>query len=216
MLKFFKKPSREEEVRTWTRRLRSEQRKLDLQVSKINREEQKVKLAMKQAVKASDLVAARMLAKELIHSRKAVSRLYAAKAQMNSVAMQLQNQLSQQKLVGCMSSSAEIMKDMNALIKVKEVHEAMRELGKEIQKAGIIEEITNDVLDDALDNEISDSELEVEVNKVVEEVTQKQMEGARVGISKLPMKKQDEREEEEKESEEEAELMAKLNALRTS
>lgn len=202
-------------MRKWTRNLRSEQRKIDLQVNKIRREEGKVKLEMKKAAKNDDTVAARMLAKELIRSRKAVNRMYTAKAQMNSIAMQLQNQVSQMKLAGQMAKSGDIMKEMNQLVNVKEVQQSMMSMSKEMQKAGLIEEIMNDTLDNALDEDISDTELENEVNKVVIEVTQNKMEGARVGGSRLPQKQQQAVAEEEA-AEDDDELMQKFNALRSS
>ncbi|KPA81345.1 Snf7-like protein [Leptomonas pyrrhocoris] len=211
----FHKPTPEEEVRQWTRNLRSEQRKIEMQVTKIRREEAKTKMAMKQAAKQGDQVAVRMLAKETIRSRKAVNRMYASKAQMNSVAMQLQNQVSQMKMTGSLKKSGEIMKEMNNLVKVKEIQQSMMSMSREMAKAGLIEETMNESIDNALDEDISDTELEDEVNKVVMETVQGQMSGARVGTSKLPQKQQ-QVQEEEVPDEEEDELMQKFNALRSA
>lgn len=172
-----------------------------------------MKVAMKQAAKNNDQVAVRMLAKEMIRSRKAVNRMYVSKAQMNSVAMQLQNQVSQMKVSGSLKQSSEIMKDMNDLIKVKEVQQTMMSMSKEMAKAGLIDEMMNDTLDDALDEDISDTELETEVNKVVSEVVQGQMQGARVGTSRIPQKQQV---AEEAPGEDDDELLQKFNALRAS
>ena len=52
-----------------------------------------MKQSVKQAVKRGDTSTAKMLAKEIVRSRKATARLYTSKAQMNSVVMQMQNQL---------------------------------------------------------------------------------------------------------------------------
>ncbi len=51
---------------------------------------------------------AKTLAKEIVRSRKAVNRLHTSKAQMNSVVMQMQNQLAQRKVTGHMQKSAEV------------------------------------------------------------------------------------------------------------
>lgn len=53
----------------------------------------KVKKSIRDAAKKGQTDVCKILAKELVHSRKAVSKLYASKAQMNSVVMQMQNQL---------------------------------------------------------------------------------------------------------------------------
>ena len=66
------KKSPEEEVKEWRRQLSSEQRKIDGQVRKIQREEQKAVVSAKQAGKQGDNVAVRMLAKEILGARKAV------------------------------------------------------------------------------------------------------------------------------------------------
>ena len=59
----------------------------------IQTEEMKVKKSIKDAAKKGQTDVAKILAKEMVQSRKAVSKLYASKAQMNSVVMSMQQQL---------------------------------------------------------------------------------------------------------------------------
>ena len=56
-------------------------------------EEAKVKKSIKDAAKKGQTDVAKILAKEMVQSRKAVSKLYASKAHLNSVSMQMQQQL---------------------------------------------------------------------------------------------------------------------------
>lgn len=51
-----------------------------------------MKKSIKDAAKKGQMDVCKILAKELIQSRKAVSKLYASKAQMNSVVMSMQQQ----------------------------------------------------------------------------------------------------------------------------
>lgn len=51
-----------------------------------------MKKSIKDAAKKGHTDVAKILAKELIQSRKATSKLYASKAQMNSVVMTMQQQ----------------------------------------------------------------------------------------------------------------------------
>ena len=112
-----KAPDPKEKVKEWKKQMRAEERKLDRQITsegcapgchldgpppwltpppptpEIKNEETKVKQSIKQAVKRGDTSTAKMLAKEIVRSRKATARLYTSKAQMNSVVMQMQNQL---------------------------------------------------------------------------------------------------------------------------
>jgi len=211
--KIFSSSNPEEEAKKWGRTLRSEQRKLELQITKIQREQQKAQVSMKQAAKRNDNVALRMMAKELVASRKAVNRMYTAKAQMNSVAMQLQNQVAQLKMSGTMAKSAEIMKEMNSLMNVPEVQRTMMEMGKEMTKAGLLEDMMNDTLDNAIDEDISDEDVEEEVGKIIAEVTHQQMEGAHAGHSRLPATQQ--KVAQQASDDDEDELAARLNALKS-
>jgi len=56
-------------------------------------EEAKVQKSIKDAAKSGNKDVCVILAKEIIQSRKAVNKLYSAKAQLNSVDMQMKNQL---------------------------------------------------------------------------------------------------------------------------
>ncbi len=56
-------------------------------------EEMKTQRQIKDLLKRGDRNSAKVLAKELLRSRKAKERLYSSKAQLNSVGMQLTQQL---------------------------------------------------------------------------------------------------------------------------
>ena len=60
----------------------------------------------------------KILAREMVGSRRAVSKLYASKAQINSVCMQMKTQASMVKMSEGFQASADIMKLMNKLTKV--------------------------------------------------------------------------------------------------
>lgn len=207
--------SPEEQAKEWSRQLNAEARKVDGQIRKIQMAEKKAVLSAKQAAKKGDMVAVRMLAKEIINSRKAVKRMYTAKAQMNSIGMQLKQQMSQLKLAGAMSKSTEVMAHMNQLMRVQDIQQTMQAMSKEMMKAGLIDEMVGDTLDSALDD-VEEEELDEEVGKVVEEVMQAKMSGAHVGVGKLPAKQEEAAQEEvEEPDQEEEDLMAKFKALRS-
>ena len=60
-----------------------------------------------------------MLAKEVLHTRKAVSRMYTNKAQLTAVNAQLTEQLAMVKVAGTLSKSTEVMTLVNNLVKVR-------------------------------------------------------------------------------------------------
>ena len=184
-----KAPDPKEQVKEWKKQMRGEERKLDRQIQselrarlpprrgaawltpplptpEIKNEETKVKQSIKQAAKRGDMSTAKLLAKEIVRSRKAVSRLHTSKAQMNSVVMQMQNQMgapgrpccttpstphplphrrmplravgvppaAQQKVMGHMVKSTQIMGAMNRLVKIGDISQTMQAMQQEMCK----------------------------------------------------------------------------------
>ncbi|KAF9583979.1 Vacuolar protein-sorting-associated protein 24 [Lunasporangiospora selenospora] len=95
--RFFGKQTPEEMVRKWRLEINSQQRALDRQKRNIETEEKKVHLSIKQIAKKGDIKTCKMLAKELVRSRRQKDRIVTSKAQLNSISMQLQHQLCMKK-----------------------------------------------------------------------------------------------------------------------
>lgn len=58
------------------------------------------------------------------------------------------------------------MKMVNDLIKVPQLNKTMRDMSREMMKAGMIDEIMDDALDSAMDTEDLEEETEAELDKV--------------------------------------------------
>ncbi|KAL3863302.1 hypothetical protein ACJMK2_005067 [Sinanodonta woodiana] len=158
-------------VNDWTHTLRKEGYGLERQIKSIQREEEKTKRHLKEAAKKGEKAACTILAKEILKSRKAVNKLYAAKAQLNSISMNMKNQLATLRLAGALEKSTVVMKSMQSLIKVPEIMATMREMSKEMMKAGIIEEMLEDTMEGLEDQDELEEEAQEEVDKVLWELT---------------------------------------------
>jgi len=167
---FGKELTPQEQVRAWKHALRAEDRKIDRQIQTIQREEMKVKKTIKDAAKRGDIESCKSLAKELIGSRRAVTRLYKSKAQINSVVMQMQQNLATAKMAGHLQKSTEIMKMMNTLIRVPEISAVMQAMSKEMMKAGVMEDMIDEAMNADEDDEL-EGEADAEVDKVMFELT---------------------------------------------
>ena len=64
-------------------------------IAAIQREEEKATRSLKDAAKKGHKDVCTVLAKEIVRSRKAVNKIYASKAQLNSVEMSMKNQLGE-------------------------------------------------------------------------------------------------------------------------
>lgn len=164
------RPTPQQQMRDWQRRLKQECRNIDRHIRDIQREEKRVQKEVKDAAKRNDMTSAKNLAKEIIRSRQAVQRLYENRAQLNSISMHLGESVATARAVGHLSKSTEVMKLVNGLMKAPEVATTMQEFTTEMTKAGVIEETVNDALDSALDSEDIEEETEEEIDKVLTEI----------------------------------------------
>ncbi|XP_020775282.1 charged multivesicular body protein 3 [Boleophthalmus pectinirostris] len=160
-----------EMVNEWSGKIRKEMRVIDRQIRDIQREQEKVKRSIKEAAKKGEKDVCIILAKEIIQSKRAVTKLYASKAHMNSVQLSMKNQLALVRVSGSLQKSTEVMKAMQSLIKVPEIQATMRELSKEMLKAGIIEEMLEDTFESMEDGEDMEEAAEEEVDKILFEIT---------------------------------------------
>ncbi|XP_054159157.1 charged multivesicular body protein 3-like [Oppia nitens] len=183
---FGKDPSKspKEQVREWTSKLRKQQFLLDRQIRGIQREEEKVKLELKKAAKRGDKDVCLVLAKEIVNSRKAINRIHTSKAQLNSVMMNMTQQLSTLRVANAMEKSGAVMKSMQQLVRVQEISHVMQEMSREMMKAGIIEEMLEETLDDQLERDDNlEEEAQKEVDKVLWDLTAGQLGGAPAAVS---------------------------------
>merc|ERR1719210_1845072 len=160
-----------EQVQEWCKKIRKEGYNLDRQINSIKREEMKVTKSLKDAAKKGDKDVCQILAKEVINSRKSVNKLYTAKANLNSVQNQMKGQLATLKVSGALAQSADVMKNMSALVKIPETQKTMMELSKEMMKAGIIEEMLDDTMEGLNGGEEMEEAAQEEIDKIILELT---------------------------------------------
>ncbi|XP_059469187.1 charged multivesicular body protein 3 [Neocloeon triangulifer] len=164
-----------EQVNDWCRKIRKESNQLDRQIRGIEREEEKVKRSLKEAAKKGDKDVCLVLAKEVLRARKAISKIYSSKAHLNSIQMQMKNQLATIRVAGAVKKSTEVMTSMQHLVRVPEVAATMRDMSREMMKAGIIEEMLEETFEGLEDQEELEEEAQEEVDKVLWELTQGQL-----------------------------------------
>jgi charged multivesicular body protein 3 len=159
--------SPEENVKKWQDALQKEKRNITRQIRTIQREQAKIQREITALSKKGDRENAKTLVKELIRSRKQVDRMHTSIAQINSVSMQLRQNLATYKMVGAMKRSTDIMKALNDIVKVPELQMTMMTMAREMEKAGLIDEIVGEALGD--EEELSE-EADEEVTKILDEL----------------------------------------------
>lgn len=83
----------------------------------IQREEEKVKRSMKEAAKKGDRAVCVILAKEVLRARKAITKIQTSKAHLNSIQLQMKNQLGE----SCVTCTVCVILAMEVLWARKEI-----------------------------------------------------------------------------------------------
>jgi charged multivesicular body protein 3 len=122
------------QVKKWRQSIRAQDRELDKTMRSIESEEIKTKRLIKQAAKRNDAASCKLLASELVRSKKAKSRIHTSKAQLNSLVLLIQQQMAVVKVSGAFEKSAEVMGIVNKLVKLPEISGVMMEMSKEMIK----------------------------------------------------------------------------------
>lgn len=202
-------PTQQEQVRTWQQSIRKDVRQMDRQINSIVQAESKTKAQIRSLAKKGDAGNCRLLAREMLRSRKTRHRMEASKATLSSLSMQLNEQLATIKITGTLQKSTTMMKEVNSLVKLPELTATMGRLQMEMTKAGVMDEMVSDTLDmDGLEDE--EEEADDEVNKILNELVGEQFKDAgQVPLTPVAPPLQDVQDEEE----EEADLAAMRSRL---
>ncbi|EEB08621.1 vacuolar sorting protein Vps24 [Schizosaccharomyces japonicus yFS275] len=165
---FFFKPSLQEQNRKWQSTLRKEQRALDRQNYALKTSKDKAERQIKLLARKNDVHNVRVLAKEVVRLKRHQRRLAESKALLNSLGLQLNEQMANIKIQGAMQSSSKIMHSVSSLSRLPQLSSLMQSLSMEMTKAGVLEEMVDDVLSPAADEE----DLLDEIDEEDEEVRQ--------------------------------------------
>ncbi|KAJ4461761.1 putative charged multivesicular body protein 3 [Paratrimastix pyriformis] len=198
-------------ARQWKLNLKGEERKLDRQIHAIELEEMKAKKAVKDCAKRHDLDSARILARELVNSRKAKERFLITKTQINSTIMAISHQMASMRVAGAISKSTEVMQAMNRLMRLPELGETARQLSQEMMKAGLIEETISDAMESVAP--VNEAEADAEVDRALAEVIGGIVDQAAPVRTPLPAQAQ--AAAEAPAESEESQVRARLQALRS-
>lgn len=75
------------------------------------------------------------------------------------------------KVAGSLEKSTEVMVAMQHLVKLPEISATMREMSKEMMKAGILEEMIDETMESLEDTEEIEEEAQSEIDRVLWELT---------------------------------------------
>jgi hypothetical protein len=97
-----KKVDPAEQAKVWKRQLAKESRSIDRDIAKLKQAEKASMNECRKLIKQGYVPASKVLAKEVVNTRRAMNRMYSAQAQLNSVSMGLSTSVGEFKCISSM------------------------------------------------------------------------------------------------------------------
>lgn len=163
-------PTVAERLKENRKRLSRAQRELTREREKLERQEPQMKRRMKEMAQKQQMEAAKLVAKNLIRHRNAVSKFYRMEIQLDSTLTNLQLIKSSTAMANAMRETVRAMYIMNRQVPLP----AMMEIMKEFERQNEFMEMKQEMMDETIDGVVEgddDEELEAAaINAVLEEI----------------------------------------------
>ncbi|KAF8061446.1 vacuolar sorting protein DID4 [Lyophyllum atratum] len=156
-----------ERLRQHQRSLAKAQRELDRERSKLEQSEKKLIMDIKKSAKAGQLNACKVMAKDLVRTRRYVQKFYQMRTQLQAVGLRIQTLRSNQQMADAMRGATRAMASMNRGLNLPGIQKIMNDFEKESSMMDMKEDMMSEAVDDVMDEE---EEEEEEGDKILKEV----------------------------------------------
>merc|ERR1712218_546236 len=155
----------------------------DRERTKMEQQEKKIIADIKKMAKQGQMDAVKVMAKDLVRTRRYVKKFMLMRANIQAVSLKIQTLKSQNAMAQAMKGVTKAMMNMNKQMKLPEIQRIMQEFEKQSEIMDMKEEMMSDVIDDALGDEDDEEESDAIVSQVLDEL------GLQMGdrISGLPI-----------------------------
>lgn len=167
---FGKKKTPEEMLRQNQRALNKAMRDLDRERAKMEQQEKKVIADIKKMAKQGQMDAVRIMARDLVRTRRYVKKFILMRANIQAVALKIQTLKSNNAMANAMKGVTKAMQTMNRQLKLPQIQKIMMEFEKQSEIMDMKEEMMNDAIDDAMGDEDDEDESDAIVSQVLDEL----------------------------------------------
>ncbi|KAK0445363.1 vacuolar sorting protein DID4 [Armillaria gallica] len=157
-----------ERLRQHQRALAKAQRELDRERTKLEQSEKKLVMDIKKSAKAGQMNACKVMAKDLVRTRRYTHKFYQMRTQLQAVSLRIQTLRSNEQMASAMRGATRAMASMNRGLNLPAIQRIMNEFEKESSMMDMKEEMMSDAVDDVMDDEAEDEE--EEGDKILKEV----------------------------------------------
>ncbi|KAF4716196.1 Charged multivesicular body protein 2A [Perkinsus olseni] len=160
----------EEQMRANKRMINRAVRELDRERMGLQRNEQKLITDIKQAAKKNQMGPVKIMAKDLVRTRRYESKFLEMKSHLQGVSLRMQTVKSTEAMARSMKGCTQAMARMNKQLNLPQLQKIMQEFQDETEKMGLTEEVMGDTIDDVLGEVGDEEEEEAIVGQVLEEI----------------------------------------------
>lgn len=143
---------------------------MDREREKLERQEKKLIADIKKSAKANQMGACKVMAKDLVRTRRNVQKFYQMKTQLQAVGLRIQTLRSSQQMAEAMKGATKAMGSMNRQMNLPKIQQIMMEFEKESEMMDMKDEMMGDAIDDAFEEDEDEEESDEIVNKVLDEI----------------------------------------------
>ncbi|TFK99473.1 Snf7-domain-containing protein [Pterulicium gracile] len=157
-----------ERLRQHQRSLAKAQRELDRERTRLEQSEKKLVADIKKSARNGEMGACKVMAKDLVRTRRYVHKFYQMRTQLQAVSLRIQTLRSNQQMAEAMRGATKAMASMNRGLNLPAIQRIMTEFEKESATMDMKDEMMSDAVDDVMDDAEEDEE--EEGDKILKEV----------------------------------------------
>merc|ERR1739845_311328 len=135
------------------RALNKAMRELDRERTKMEQQEKKIIADIKKMAKQGQMDAVKVMAKDLVRTRRYVKKFMLMRANIQAVSLKIQTLKSQNAMAQAMKGVTKAMQTMNKQMKLPEIQKIMMEFEKQTEIMDMKGEMMEDAIDDVMGDE---------------------------------------------------------------
>lgn len=167
---FGRRKTPEEMLRENQRALNKAMRDLDRERAKMEQQEKKIISDIKKMAKENQMDAVKIMAKDLVRTRRYVKKFILMRANIQAVSLKIQTLRSQNAMANAMKGVTRAMQSMNKQLNLPQIQKIMQEFEKQSEMMDMKEEMINDTIDDAMGDDEDEEESDAIVAQVLDEL----------------------------------------------
>merc|ERR1712230_282601 len=166
---FGKRMTPAERLRKHQRALEKTQRELDRERVKLENQEKKLVQDIKKSAKNGQMGAVKVQAKDLVRTRRYISKFYQMRTQLLAISLRIQTVRSNEQMMQSMKGATQLLGSMNRQMNLP----ALQRIAMEFERENDIMDQRQEMMDDAIDDVTGledEEEGEEVVNQVLDEI----------------------------------------------